>query len=107
MRSISRTLNRAFLCVAAASSIGLVVAGSPRLAYAQNPLMLGHPEDYPRVDIEHVDYLSCSPQPFRPTRLNNVSIFPVLSANESSFTPTASSIVRCRLAIGCGSAYVI
>jgi len=38
-------LTRALLCAAA------LVA--PSGAYAQNPLMLGHPEDYPRADIEH------------------------------------------------------
>jgi putative heme-binding domain-containing protein len=27
--------------------------GSAALAAAQNPTMLGHPEDYPRVDVEH------------------------------------------------------
>jgi putative heme-binding domain-containing protein len=29
------------------------LAGSVVLSGAQNPTMLGHPEDYPRVDIEH------------------------------------------------------
>jgi putative heme-binding domain-containing protein len=42
-----RTLNRALVCAAA------IVAASSSAAYAQNPLMLGHPEDYPRADIEH------------------------------------------------------
>jgi putative heme-binding domain-containing protein len=38
---------RALVCVAA------IVAGLGGAAYAQNPTMLGHPEDYPRADIEH------------------------------------------------------
>jgi len=42
-----RPLTRALL------SAAVMVAASPGGAYAQNPLMLGHPEDYPRADIEH------------------------------------------------------
>ena len=47
------------------------------------------------------------PQPARSTGLSSVSIFPVLSANESSRTPTLSSSVRCRFASGIGSAYLM
>src|SRR5436190_18147783 len=53
MRSISRTLNRTCIGAAAGFCVALVVAAFGGTAYAQNPLMLGHPEDYPRVDIEH------------------------------------------------------
>jgi putative heme-binding domain-containing protein len=48
-----RTPNRALIWAAAVFLGGLVVALSGGAAYAQNPLMLGHPEDYPRADIEH------------------------------------------------------
>src|SRR5437764_9597672 len=33
--------------------VGVGGAGSHGAVYAQNPVMLGHPEDYPRADIEH------------------------------------------------------
>ncbi len=47
------------------------------------------------------------PHPARSTGVISVSIFPVLSANLSSRTPTLSSIVRCRFASGIGSAYLM
>src|SRR4029077_19742202 len=47
--------------------------------------------------------LHVHPHPTRSTGLSSVSIFPVLSANESSRTPTLSSIVKCRFASGIGS----
>ena|SRR5260221_3129802 len=47
MFSTLRTLIRALIWAAA------VVAVSAGAAYAQNPTMLGHPEDYARIDIEH------------------------------------------------------
>ena len=53
------------------------------------------------------DASSTPPQPASPTGLYSVSIFPVLSWNESSLTPTASSSVRCRFASGDGSAYLM
>src|SRR5438045_4273183 len=46
-----RTPDRALIWAAAIFLGGLVVAGGA--VHAQNPLMLGHPEDYPRADIEH------------------------------------------------------
>lgn len=48
MLSTLRTLNRAMVWVAA-----IAAAAWGGAAYAQNPTMLGHPEDYPRADIEH------------------------------------------------------
>ena len=40
-------MNRSILCAAA------VLLGSAMLAPGQNPTMLGHPEDYPRVEVAH------------------------------------------------------
>lgn len=40
-------MNRLLLAVLAALCLSLTITA------AQNPTMLGHPEDYPRVDIEH------------------------------------------------------
>src|SRR5712691_4477418 len=42
-----RNMNRSILCAAA------VLMGSVVLAAGQNPTMLGHPEDYPRVEVAH------------------------------------------------------
>jgi putative heme-binding domain-containing protein len=53
MPSTPRALNRELVWAAAIFLVGLVGAGSGGAAYAQNPTMLGHPEDYPRADIEH------------------------------------------------------
>src|SRR5436305_13321166 len=41
------SIDRAVVCAAA------VLVASVGLVDAQNPTMLGHPEDYPRADIEH------------------------------------------------------
>jgi mono/diheme cytochrome c family protein len=40
-------MTRSFLCGA------VLLLASVALAAGQNPTMLGHPEDYPRVDVEH------------------------------------------------------
>src|ERR1700704_3434986 len=40
-------MNRSLLCTAA------VLLGSVVLAAGQNPTRLGHPEDYPRVEVAH------------------------------------------------------
>jgi putative heme-binding domain-containing protein len=50
MLSRLRTPNRALSC---AATVFLAAAAWAGTVYAQNPTMLGHPEDYPRADIEH------------------------------------------------------
>jgi putative heme-binding domain-containing protein len=46
---MKRTLSIDYLLVCAAA----MLVASAGLVAAQNPTMLGHPEDYPRVDVEH------------------------------------------------------